>query len=166
MTYFVNITNLDKLRKAYRRLAMAHHPDKGGNPEIMKVINHEYETLFNQFKDEHNTRAAADPSGKTRPMSETPDQFRAIIEKLIHIPGIVIELCGSWVWISGETRPHKDTLKAAGCWWASKKKMWYWRAPEDACHHNHKAQDMQHIRQRYGSERITSDGRHPDLLHV
>ena len=166
MTYFANITDLDALRREYRRLSMIHHPDKGGDPEVMKAINNEYEALFNRLKAEHNARAAADETGKTRPIHETAEQFRTVIEKLIRIPGIVIELCGSWIWISGETRAYKDEIKAAGCYWASKKKMWYWRAPEDACHNNRHAQTMEHIRTRYGSERVTSDGRRADLLHA
>lgn len=166
MTYFVNISNLDELRKAYRRLSMIHHPDKGGDPEVMKAINNEYDALFKCLKAEHNAKAAADETGKTRPINETPEQFREIIEKLIHIPGIIIELCGSWIWISGETRAYKEQIKAAGCYWAKNKKMWYWRAPEDACRGNRKAQNMEHIRQRYGSERFTSDGHRADLIHA
>jgi len=31
MTYFQNIQSLADLKKEYRRLAMLHHPDKGGD---------------------------------------------------------------------------------------------------------------------------------------
>lgn len=36
-----------EVRKAYRRLAMKHHPDKGGDPEKFKEICEAYETLSN-----------------------------------------------------------------------------------------------------------------------
>lgn len=39
MRYFTNCKNLDELKKEYRRLSMIHHPDRGGDPEIMKAIN-------------------------------------------------------------------------------------------------------------------------------
>lgn len=35
----------DEIKKAYRRLAMQHHPDKGGDAEEFKKINEAYETL-------------------------------------------------------------------------------------------------------------------------
>ena len=31
MKYFTNCKNLDELKKEYRRLAMIHHPDRGGD---------------------------------------------------------------------------------------------------------------------------------------
>lgn len=32
-----------ELKLLYRRLAMLHHPDHGGNPQVMKQINAEYQ---------------------------------------------------------------------------------------------------------------------------
>lgn len=154
---FENIMNLDELRKAYRAAAMKSHPDHGGSVEEMQAVNAAYEKRFEELKKAHN---AAHPEN---PIKETPEQFRAVIEKIINIPGIIIELCGSWIWVSGDTRNHKAELKAAGLYWASKKKMWYWRAPEDA-HHGRSSATMSHIRTKYGSERITSDGRNPDMI--
>lgn len=92
-----------------------------------------------------------------------PAEFIAVIAKLLSIPGIIIELCGSWVWVSGETREHKDEIKAAGCFWAKKKGMWYWRCAKDA-HHGKSHASMAGIRRKYGSERITSDGHRADAL--
>ena len=34
-----------EIRKAYRTLALKHHPDKGGDPEKFKEITHAYEVL-------------------------------------------------------------------------------------------------------------------------
>ena len=161
---FENITNLDDLRKAYRATAMKAHPDHGGNTEAMQAVNAAYEIRFNQLKNEQNRRADADPTGKTRRVNETPEQFRSVLEALLKIDGIIIELCGSWIWVSGDTRSHKDEIKASGCWWAKQKKMWYWRCAEDACRSSKGGKSMSHIRSKYGSERITSDGRNPDTL--
>lgn len=36
MRYFNNCNTLDELKKEYRRLAMIHHPDRGGDLETMK----------------------------------------------------------------------------------------------------------------------------------
>lgn len=163
MKYFNNVNTLDELRKEYRRLSMIHHPDKGGDPEVMKEVNNEYEKLFDSLKAAHNARAAADETGRTRPIYETAEQFRDVINKIINIPDIIIELCGSWIWVSGNTQACKDILKSAGMFWASKKKMWYWRCKEDASH-GRGSKDMSYIRNKYGSERITSDGRRADLL--
>jgi curved DNA-binding protein CbpA len=34
-----------ELRQAYRRAAFTHHPDKGGDPEMMQAVNLAYERL-------------------------------------------------------------------------------------------------------------------------
>jgi DnaJ family protein A protein 2 len=40
----------DDIKKAYRKLAMKHHPDKGGDPEIFKKISHAYDVLSDETK--------------------------------------------------------------------------------------------------------------------
>lgn len=160
---FENISNLDELKKAYRTAAMKHHPDHGGSTEDMQRINADYDEAFTRIKSARNRAAEADQTGATKPVHEMPEEFRAVLMALLSIPDIVIELCGSWVWVSGETQAHKAEIKAAGCFWAAKKKMWYWRCAKDA-HHGKSGASMSDIRRKYGSERITSDGRRADLL--
>lgn len=44
-----NVNSAD-LKKAYRKLAVKHHPDKGGDPEMFKQITKAYETLSDPEK--------------------------------------------------------------------------------------------------------------------
>ena len=37
----------DEIERLYKRLALRHHPDRGGNPERMKAINEAYRVLGN-----------------------------------------------------------------------------------------------------------------------
>ena len=147
MKYFAKCSTLEELKKEYRRLAMIHHPDHGGDTEVMKAINNEYHELFNILKNRHNT--TADANHQT---TETPDEFINIISELLKHPGITVELCGSWLWISGETYGIKDQLKAAGCRWSNSKKMWYWHHPEENSRRSHGKTTMEEIRSKYGSQ--------------
>lgn len=40
----------EEIKRAFRKLAMQHHPDKGGNEEMFKQINEAYDTLGNPQK--------------------------------------------------------------------------------------------------------------------
>ena len=70
MTYFQNIHSLADLKKEYRRLALQHHPDKGGDTAIMQRVNTEFERLFDIWKDKPDISATStgyeyDHSGAT-----------------------------------------------------------------------------------------------------
>ena len=153
MKYFTTCTTLDELKKEYRRLAMANHPDRGGDEATMKAINAEYASRFEVLKSQHNTTADA-----CRKTTEAPEEFISIINALLKVPGLVVELCGSWLWISGDTRPNREALKAAGCRWSSSKKMWYWRHQEDGAHWSRGKKSMDQIRQAYGSQVFAAAG--------
>ncbi len=140
MNYFSNINNIEELKKQYKNLAFRFHPDRGGSTAIMQEINAEYEKLQRKINLGQDVNI--------------DDKFRHIIDKLTSLQGLEIEVCGSWIWISGDTKSCKDSLKEAGCYWASKKKMWYWRSESDAIKKKSNA-SMEDIRKKYGSERIT-----------
>lgn len=40
--------------------------------------------------------------------------------------GIKIEICGSWIWVSGNTYANKHRLKDAEFKYSKNKGMWYW----------------------------------------
>lgn len=153
MKFFNGITTLDELKAAYRRLSMQHHPDCGGDTATMQEINAEHDELFELLKKQHN--ASADEYHQT---TETPEEFRAIIELLLRLDGLTVELCGSWLWIGGNTREHKDALKAAGCRWSNNKKLWYWRHAEDGARWSRGRRSMGEIRTKYGSQVFDASG--------
>lgn len=145
--FFKNVNSLDELKKEYRRLVMLHHPDHGGDTATMQAINAEHDALFDALKAKHNAEHDADHQ-----TTETPEEFREIIEALLRMDGVEVELCGSWLWIGGNTRAHKDDLKAAGCRWSSSKKLWYWRHAEDAHRWHRGRSTIGEIRTKYGSQ--------------
>jgi len=48
--YFKNVTSFDDLKSQFKKLAKANHPDAGGDSEVMKAINAEYDALFVVWK--------------------------------------------------------------------------------------------------------------------
>jgi curved DNA-binding protein CbpA len=149
-TYFTPAPQtLEELKSQYRKLAFAHHPDRGGNSESMKQINNEYDALFPHLKDVHQTKDGTTYTAR-QASSETPDQFKNLIAKLMTLDDITIEIIGCFVWVSGETKPHRDQLKALRFQWHSKKSAWY-LAPEDYRKRSRKDYDMDAIRAMYGT---------------
>lgn len=68
MKHFINVNSLEDLKKQYRELALANHPDKGGETEVMQEINVEFDVLFKIWKDRVNDE------GQTT--SETASEYR------------------------------------------------------------------------------------------
>ena len=64
MKYFANCKTLEDLKKEYRRLAMIHHPDVGGDTATMQAINAEFEASFPLLRMIQD-RAAETPSTET-----------------------------------------------------------------------------------------------------
>ena len=49
--YFDGITTLEELKKIYRELAFANHPDRGGDTVTMQAINAEFDVFHARLKD-------------------------------------------------------------------------------------------------------------------
>lgn len=157
MKWFINPEpeTLEDLKKQYKRLALKHHPDVGGNTEDMKQINDEYERLFVRLKDTHKNAEGEFYTAWTE-TTETATEFMDIIEKLIHMDGIEIEVCGSWLWVTGNTKEHKDELKALTFKWSSNKQAWYFHR-DGYRKRSKKSLTLDEIRGFYGSEKIEKE---------
>jgi hypothetical protein len=80
------------------------------------------------------------------------DGFREVIDQIIGLAGIEIEICGTWLWITGNTKPARDILKAAGFKWSGKKLAWYWHSGE--YRRRGRQYTLEEIRDRHGSQKI------------
>lgn len=147
MNYFQDCTTLDEIKARYKKLAKQHHPDCGGDTETMQAINTEYAfACAHVFKGENLDAEEADEQLR---MSE---EYRKVIEQIIHLSEIVIELVGNWIWVTGNTFPVRKQLKAAGLFFASKKVAWYYRAEEYKTKGGKKT--LEEIKAKYGSEKV------------
>ena len=151
MTYFNPLpTTSEELKSAYKKLAILHHPDNGGDTQAMQAINAEYTALFDKLKDVH-TNAEGETYRKST--DELPEEFIDIIDKLIRMAGIEIEICGRFIWVSGDTRPHKEQLKEMSFKWHSRKACWY-LPPTGYVKRSRKSYTMDDIRGMYGSQPV------------
>jgi hypothetical protein len=143
--YFSDCRTLEEVKRRYKELAMQHHPDRGGDTATMQDINNEYESVIkNPF---------FSFSEQTEQEQQEFIKYPEIIDQVIGLQGIIIELIGNWIWISGNTYPYKSQLKQIGFYFAPKKVMWYYRPP-DYKSSNRSPKTIEYIRSKYGSDLI------------
>ena len=135
---------LKVVKAAYRQAAKKYHPDR--NPaglEMMKLVNDAYDFLKTlNFKEETTVENDQPNYG---------DELNAALNAILDIKELFIEVCGVWVWVTGDTKAHKETLKGAGYRWAPKKKQWYFKPAGFKSFGRGKA-SMDDIRAKYGSQ--------------
>jgi hypothetical protein len=131
----------EMIKTAYRRASSKYHPDKGGSVEMMQAVNQAYESL----KDYQGAIDGGDDNYS--------DALNDAINAVINLKAIDIEICGAWVWVTGDTKPHAKALgkNGAGFFFASKKKAWYFR-PSDWKSSSRGNFSLDDIRANHGSQ--------------
>lgn len=148
MKWFTSCKNEGEIKARFRDLAKQYHPDLGGDTATMQDINVEYEAALKS-----DYRAQGMDENKANWRWEMDKEVAAKAAEFLKVSRkLKVEICGLWIWITGETRAVKDQLKTAGCFWAAKKSAWYWRRASDACRKRRRGTlTLEQIRLRYGS---------------
>ena len=133
---FSEVTGINEAKKVYKTLAKKLHPDVGGSEEEFKLLN----AIYNDFI-ENKIYFSND--------FKIDLDLEKIISQILHFENITIELVGSWIWLSGDTKEIKDKLKELGFKWASKKKMWFYGEMKGK---SHGEKSIDEIKDKYGSK--------------
>lgn len=164
--YFSECKTLDEAKALYKKLARENHPDMGGDLRTMQEIN----AQFSQFQARSATNEARDrqrtahAEGKKsaadyHDLDEIEKQLFDVINFAVNLDGVEVELMGLWVWLTGNTKAHKETIKA---WneahpdrrlkWSPNKTAWYYAGVPSF---NRKKTNLDEIRDKYGSQKFT-----------
>lgn len=162
---------MDEVRSEFRRLCLKLHPDK--NPkeqaehytELFKEMTAEYEIFLEWFipkANAYNEQKAKQENKDywTTFTFEQESEIGKMIVKLMQFKGIIIDVCGTWLWLSGDTKPYKDRLgkNGLGFKWANQKQKWHW-TPYEWKKKNHKVLPMEKIYELYGKYTIEVEER-------
>jgi DnaJ-domain-containing protein 1 len=112
----------DTIKTAYRKACMKYRPNKNqAGTEMMKVVNAAQwllkETAYN---------------GVEQPIQEDVnsdfgDLLNNAMNAVIGLDGVNVRVSGASAWLSGNTKEHKEAIKAAGYRWDNKKAAWCFR---------------------------------------
>lgn len=156
--FFTGVKTRHELKKKYVELLRLHHPDNGGDVEVCKVLNTEYEYLAARlpqtFEEGHEM------SEKEKKADFDLDKtIRDLLARIIHMEGANIEVVGIWIWIDGNTYPYKEELKEYGFTWSRARKKWHCCPYGEGKWYKGPRKDFDTIRSLYGSNHIPTDPR-------
>lgn len=158
MKYFDGcVTNAD-VKARFREWCKKLHPDCGGSAVEFSAMKDEYEIAFENCK---RVNRAKDGTTYERDTNETAADYMKAYEAIMRFADLVIELCGTWLWVGGNTKEHKNELKAAGFRWNSKKGKWSWCSDDDLARMKargwHTNWTMEQIYNTYGREKLATE---------
>jgi hypothetical protein len=140
------------VKAIYRRLASKYHPDRaGGCTHKMQLINNALEQFAKYF--------ALHATLVIDSQSEANHTDLSLLDTLVKLAGVIVEVAGYWIWVSGNTFEHKEILKNLGFKFSKTKKSWYWSPTisEKKSKIRGKFNSMNAIRANYSTTRYESD---------
>ena len=165
MTFFSGMASVADVKQEYRRLAMLHHPDRGGDTATMQAINAAYHAALKAL----DRSETVDSSGETHTYYYSPEREQSVMDKISETlaAGVITDdvemiLVGTWIWISGATRPIKDTLKQLGYRWHGVRQRWYHRPDGYRSRYNNAA-SFGDLMATYGASYIRPEEKNPSV---
>lgn len=164
-TYFTPGMEVSEIKSTYKNLAMRWHPDRpGGSTIIMQEINAAYKAALEGRHGEENT----DDAGNVHTYYYREATEQGVMDKMAEViasgvlnnPAVELWLIGTWLWVKGDTKPHKEQLGKEGLQfnWNTKRTCWQWHMPTSF---RTKASEdgFESIAARYGGGRVAATPR-------
>lgn len=137
----------EQILARFKELAKKYHPDLGGSEEMMKILNDAMDCLRHY-------------NGSGHTASFTESNFGEILNNAINsikgCVGLEIEVCGTWIWVGGNTFANKEILKSNGFMFSKSKRKWYF-IPGGTFKKRRGRCDMDQIRSIHGSQKVEMD---------
>lgn len=162
--YFNSLDTVGRVKTEYRKLAKLNHPDLGGVTAVMQAINIAYHAKLASL----NGETSVGTDGKEHTYHYRREVEQEVMDKIAELLGlrlpddVTVELVGTWIWIYGNTKPHKEAFKKLDCRWHSKRGKWYWR--RFTYRRSYSGASFDTLRHMYGSE-VYEDSR-PNAVAV
>lgn len=154
--YFSQCNTLQEVKDLYRTLAKENHPDKGGNLQTMQEINNQYSRAIATI-----ARGGKFTAQEAEAEILQAEAYQEAVNKVVNLEGCKLELIGSWLWITGNTKQHCKILNSepARFNWSKKKtdpSAWFFRTAEYKTSNKGQKMSIEAIRNKYGSQTISS----------
>lgn len=145
MKWFHKCESVESAKALYRELSKEHHPDLGGDAEVMKEINAEMDRFLESFI---GGRIYAFNEEREKNVNSTP--FVEILRKVVHF-NCRIEIIGFWIYCF-ESKEIREELKELGFWFSGKHKAWVFSGMKKKCYRS--GLSIEEIRSRWGSSLV------------
>jgi hypothetical protein len=155
MNFFQNCATVEEIKSQYKKLARQYHPDLGGDTATMQALNNAYEAALKGC----NGQKSKDSQGTEHTYKYNEVVEREIVDFIyafnaLNLP-LQADLIGVWIWITGDTKPHKETLKSLKCRWHSKRGCWYFR-PESYKGGWSSDGSLEELATKYGCQKVSN----------
>jgi hypothetical protein len=123
----------EAIKAAYRKACIKYRPSRNqAGPEMMKAVNAAYRLLKETAYDgvEHPVQEQVD--------SDFGELLNDAMNAVSGLDGVNVKIVGAGAWLSGNTKAHKEAIKAAGYRWSTQKAAWYF-SPTVNSESSHKA---------------------------
>lgn len=158
--YFEGLKEDAQIRRAYRTWAKELHPDCGGSDDLMKELNKQF--LFALKAIDGKVSTGSD--GKEHTYRYNEETETAVLEKLqevqnLRLPhSVTIALIGTWIWVTGETKPFAEKLgkKGVGLSFSGEKAAWYFHVGGYK-RRSHKGGNFQNMAMKYGYKQFSNN---------